>query len=190
MAFSIQPTRIYTALAALLLAVPGLLHACGFESSIKGGFQVSHPDALDVAVAVAEARRRGLLHQADTGLVSDEQRLQQVLTDLEQLQQRLDAGRGLVPHDGLEAFSLVLVGPGLWSHYHLGPEAVTGHYHTAGPLAEGSVVLTHHSVLRALLQGTLSADQAAERGLIAFSGNNGNALKEVLRVSLGPHGGV
>lgn len=162
-------------MALLLTIAPGVLpsvQACGLEPAYKGGLTVSYPGALDVAVAVADSRRSGLLPPVDPGAVSSEVLLQQMLADLRRLESRLDAGLPGNEEDSATAFSLVLVGPGLWSHYHPTPDGIRAEYHTDGPLSGHTVVLTHHAVLRALLKGNLSTEQALELGLLAYSGSD------------------
>ena len=159
--------------AFLLTIAPGVLspvQACGLEPAYKGGLTVSYPGALDVAVAVAESRHSGLLPPANPGAVSSEVLLEQMLADLRRLESRLNASLPGIEAETTIAFSLVLVGPGLWSHYHPTPAGIRAEYHTDGPLAGKAVILTHHSVLRALLNGDLSTAQATELGLITYSG--------------------
>jgi hypothetical protein len=146
------------------------VYACGLEPALKGGFTVSYPGALDVAVAVADSRRSGLLPPATPVEVSSGVLLHQMLGDLERLQTRLNSRLAGWAKDSATAFSLVLVGPGLWSHYHPTPAGIRAEYHTDGPLAGKAVILTHHAVLRALLNGDLSTAQATELGLITYSG--------------------
>jgi|GEM_PF-2935499 hypothetical protein len=156
----------------LMLASVSLsrVYACGLEPALKGGFTVSYPGALDVAVAVADSRRSGLLPPATPVEVSSGVLLHQMLGDLERLQTRLNSRLAGWAKDSATAFSLVLVGPGLWSHYHPTPAGIRAEYHTDGPLAGKAVILTHHAVLRALLNGDLSTAQATELGLITYSG--------------------
>ena len=156
----------------LLLAPVSLshVHACGLEHALRGGLAVSYPGALDVAVAVADSRRSGLLPPADPGAVSNEVIAQQMLADLRRLQSRLNASLQGNEENTTAAFSLVLVGPGLWSHYHPAAGGIRAEYHTSGPMAGKAVILTHHAVLRALLSGDLNTVQAAELGLVAYSG--------------------
>ena len=170
--------------AGLLLALAhGVVppaQACGLEPAYKGGLTVSYPGALEVAVAVADSRRSGLLPPADPGTVSDENLLQQMLADLRQLASRLDASSARNEKDSATAFSLVLVGPGLWSHYHPAPDGVRAEYHVNGPLDGQVVVLTHHSVLHALLTGKLTTEQATRLGLLAFSGQHAHMVRQSL----------
>ena len=172
----------------LALAQGGLspVQACGLEPTYKGGLTVSYPGALDVAVAVADSRRSGLLPPADPGAVSSEVLLQQMLADLRQLQSRLNAELARDGEYGMAPFSLVLVGPGLWSHYHPTADGIRAEYHVNGPLAGQAVVLTHHSVLHALLNGDLSTAQAVKRGLIAYSGRDTASIRSAFETGFRP----
>jgi len=177
------------AVIAITTVVAGALpsaSACGLEPTVNGGFTVSHPGALDVAVAVADARRAGLLPQASPTAASDAEQLRMMLADLQRLQSRLSAGRVAVSEGSAAPFSLVLVGPGLWSHFHMTSAGVEAHYHVDGPLDGGVVVLTHYVVLEALLQGTLTTAEAAQRGLIDFEGGGADSVREVFETGIGP----
>jgi hypothetical protein len=66
----------------------------------------------------------------------------------------------------------------------LTPGGVLANYHTEGPLDGQSVVITHHTALRAILSGNLSVDEATERGLIAFSGNNASMVSEAFQIGV------
>ena len=172
--------------AALMAMAP--VQACGLEPAINGGFTVSHPRSIDVAVAVANARRTGLLPPAKTDAVDKDGRLRALISDLQRLQGRLSNGVRNSAADSTDPFSLVLVGPGLWSHFHSNPDAVLARYHVDGPLAGRAVVLTHAAVLNALLGGELSVDQAMADGLLSFSGSNTEQLRGVFVTSLAPRG--
>lgn len=147
------------------------VHSCGLEPSINGGFTISYPGSIDVAVAVSRARNDGFLPAASAVAIPDEVRLQQMLADLRRLQSRLSKARKAIPGDSAAPFSLVLVGPGLWSHFHMSAGGVLANYHTDGPLTGKAVVLTHATTLRALLSGSLSIEHATELGLVAYSGD-------------------
>jgi hypothetical protein len=164
---------------ALMLTAFPQVDACGLEPTLRGGFTVSYPGSLDVAVAVANARREGLLPPAETEAIANDVRLRQMLVDLRRLQARLNGSGVLAKDGGTAPFSLVLVGPGLWSHYFLTPGGVLARYHIDGPLGE-SVVLTHHAVLRALLNGDLGTVKATELGLIAYTGSEVKSVRTVL----------
>ncbi len=167
-------------LLALALGIVSPVQACGLEPTYKSGFTVSYPGALAVAVAVADSRRSGLLPPADSADISNESLLQHMLTDLRQLALRLDAGSMQKEADNVVPFSLVLVGPGLWSHYHPAPDGIRAEYHVNGPLDGEVVVLTHASVLHALLKGHLTTEQATRLGLLAFSGQQADSARKFL----------
>jgi len=178
-----------TSIVAVIIATIGLsyslpVHSCGLEPSVNGGFSISHPGSLEVAIAVADARNNGLLPNASPNAISDKIRLQQMLADLRLLQARLDKGRGELSGDIDTPFSLVLIGPGLWSHFHITPDSVTAHLHAKGPLHEKVVVLTHPIALRAMLDGKLSIQHATRLGLIAYSGIDTTAVRRALESSL------
>ena len=177
--------RVAAAIAlALSLSAATQGDACWLEPTLKGGLSVSHPGALDVAVAVAKARRAGWLPQPNPEPVSNEARFHPLLMDLRRLQSRLDRA-SLAPADDRAApFSLVLVGPGLWSHYYPASQGILAVYHAGGPLVGQVVVLTHHVVLRALLSGELTMTRAAELGLIAFVGSKTLTVEKVLALGL------
>lgn len=174
------------AVTAVVLGSPLNANACGLEPTVKGGFTVSHPGALDVAVAVSKARRTGLLPQADKKPASNDVKLRMMLAELRRLQSRLNAGRVAIDEVSAAPFSLVLVGPGLWSHFHVTSGGVEAHYHVDGPIDGRVVVLTHQVVLEALLQGTLTAEQADELGLIAFAGGGADSVRRVFETGFGP----
>lgn len=160
-------------------SLPGV-NACGLEPVIGGGFSVSYPGSLNVAVAVASARRNGILTPASREIIPNEVLLQQMLSDLRLLKLHLDKGKDALPTSANENFSLVLIGPGLWSHFHLTGTSVHAEYHTDGPIGGETVVVTHHTVLQELLDGDLDIDKALQLGLIAFSGTKHGLVKAVI----------
>ena len=160
------------------------VHACGLEPGINGGITISYPGAIEVAVAVAGARSDGLLPPAKSEALSNEARLQQLLADLRRLHTRLNKVRKVTPDGNASTFSLVLVGPGLWSHFHMSTGGVLANYHTDGPLDGKVVVLTHASVLRAMLAGNLSIEQATRLGLIAYSGDDTSPVQRSFEIGL------
>ena len=178
---SIAAATIFT----FVLSYPLAASSCGLEPTINGGFSVSYPGSLDVAVAVAKARREGLLPEMGQSSHSlpNALRLQEMLADLQRLQARLNDGRvGNSANDSIP-FSLVLVGPGLWSQFHVAADGVQANYHTNGPVAGTVVVLTHHVALRAMLSGDLSIEQATEHGLIKYSGGDITPVQQTFKYS-------
>lgn len=173
------------AMAAIVSISNALIpvHACGLEPGINGGITISYPGAIDVAVAVASARNNGLLPPPGSETITNEARLQNMLADLRRLQVRFNGARGTIPDGSSSTFSLVLVGPGLWSHYRMTAGGVLARYHTEGPVAGKAVVLTHATALHALLAGNLSIEQATELGLIAYSGRDTAPIKRAFEIS-------
>ena len=157
-------------------------HTCALEPSINGGITISYPGPIDIAVAVASARSNDLLPAASDEAITNEVRLQHMLADLRRLQARLNKARDQIPVAA--PFSVVLVGPGLWSHYRMTAGGVLANYHTDGPLAGKTVVLTHATVLRSMLAGSLSIERATELGLIAYSGNDTSPIQRAFEIGL------
>jgi hypothetical protein len=164
-------------IAMILLSFSQSAYACSLEPTIKGGLMVSYPGSIDIAVAVAKARDEGLLPPPSENGIPDDVKLQQLLSDLQRLQSRLDKGRREASNEVSRTFSFVLVGPSLWSHFSITSGGVLANYHTNGPLSGKAVVLTHSSVLRALLSGSMTIDNAEKLGLIRYSGVNTDYIK-------------
>lgn len=157
--------------------------ACALEPMINGGFSVSHPASINVAVAVANARREGLLPQADAEPVPNDVQLNRILADLRKLQSRLSGGRKSMD-DAPRSFSFLLVGPGLWSHFFASRGAVLARYHTEGPLSDKATVITHHAVLQALLGSSLTAEEATERGLLTYADGDTAPIRQIIETGL------
>lgn len=182
--FSSTASIVVTAIATIVLGYSLPAHTCGLEPTVNGGFTISYPGSIEVAVAVANARRTGLLPPASPDAIPNEARLQQMLADLRRLQTRLNKSRGKLSDDIDAPFSLVLVGPGLWSHFYMTTGGVLANYHTDGPLAGKAVVLTHATALRAMLGGSMTIEQATELGLIAYSGGNTAPIQKTFEIGL------
>ena len=160
-----SPERLL--MIVLLASAPvlsGPVYACGLEPGPQGGFSVSYPGAFQVAVAVADARRSGVLPATIADAAPNEMRLRLMLGDLKRLQSRLGNGNAQTEQELTTPFSVVLVGPGLWSRYYPSSEGALAEYHTAGPRDGEVVVLTHHVVLREMLDGSLTASAPSDDG--------------------------
>ncbi|NNJ97583.1 MAG: hypothetical protein HKP12_10535 [Gammaproteobacteria bacterium] len=175
---------VVAAIATIVLGYSQRAYTCALEPSINGGITISYPGSIDVAVAVASARSDGLLPPASSKALSNDVRKQQILADLRRLQARLNTARNEIPVDDAATFSLVLVGPGLWSHYRMSPGGVLANYHTDGPIAGKVVVLTHAAALRSMLGGSLSIEQATKLGLIAYSGVDTSSIQRTFQMIL------
>jgi hypothetical protein len=165
------------------MALPAVSIACALEPMINGGFRVSHPESLNVAVAVAKARRDGELSQAASEPVPNDVLLRRMLRDLRRLQMQLKAGQAAI--DGRSvSFSLVLAGPGLWSQFHMSRSATLARLHADGPLPDKVTVVSHHAVLQALLNGKLTVEEAVSRGLIVYADGDPGTVNRILEMGL------
>ena len=150
---------------SLLCASPAL--GCGFHSQFKGGLTVSHPGALAVAVAVGNARREGVLPAVDprdkgwSGFI-------RTRADVRRVRERLSEDPGLFGTEPGADFSLLLVGPSLWSRFRHNGNALEAQFHAAGPNDSDAIVLTNSTVVRSLLDGELTTKRAKDLGLISI----------------------
>ena len=170
----------------LTVVLQQAVQACALEPMINGGFTVSHPQSIHVAVAVANARRDGLLPAASPNAVANDVLLNLMLRDLRQLNSRLNKGRKTMT-ERPRSFSLVLVGPGLWSHFHASTSAILARYHTTGPMDGKVTVVTHHVVLQALLDGSLTFEEAVSRGLLTYADGDTAPVRQLFEMGLGKH---
>ena len=155
---------------ATCLVTAGPSTACGFHPQLNGGFSIGYPGALDIAVAVADARRSRLLQDGFRPQLGDAARFRRTMRDLQHLYTRLAGVEPTLKSESGVEFSLILVGPDLWSNFMVRRDATFARYHETGPSGNGVVVLTHHTVLRALLSASLPIDTAIDRKLVVFSG--------------------
>ena len=169
-------------LSVSTVAAPPSGFSCGLEPMVQGSLGGGYPGALKVAVAVADARKGGLLPSAKLK-VPNKVRFQQIMRDVVTLQTRLERIKNHSVDAGSKDFSLMLAGPGFWAHYHLNPGGVLARYHADGPLDDEVVVITHQVVLSALLRGTITVSRATELGLLEFSGDNTVLIQEALELS-------
>ena len=156
--------------------------ACGLHSAITGGISISHPGALGVTMAVGIARQQGLLPEPSKTNVSNDFKLQRMFSDLRQFHALL--GRGGISENVSDPFSLVLVGPGFWSHFHPSKGGLLARFHTTGPIHGQPVVVTHHAVLEVVLRNELDLQQAHKLGLITYSGDKSSAVKAAIESAL------
>ncbi len=172
-------------LVATMIGLSPRADACALEPSFQGGSLVSHPGALGVAVAFADARRQGALKTDISQNVPNDVRLRRMVADLQRLRSTLTKGRAASSDRSSARFSLMLIGPSLWSEFLVSPSGILARYHIAGPGAGQAVVLTHNTVLLAMLKGDLSLGQARNLGLIAFSGADSETVAQFFELGFG-----
>lgn len=175
---------LVTGLAVLALAatvLPG--RTCGFEDPNSAAMQrvmlnVVYPNAVYVQGAVDEALRAGMLRPAHFTRPGDFFALQRTTRNLRQFADILADGASA----DLPAFSMVLMGPVLWTRFQPGAGGLAAETHLAAPLPHRMVVVTDVPALAALVQGDVSGDRAIASGLVRFYGEP--AETESLRAAL------
>jgi hypothetical protein len=168
-----RPGRIRGALAAALLALgPGPALSCGFEDPSNVGFQrgmlnFAFPKALWVSTAVWQAQAAGLL-EADTSLKGN-----RALLGFRRASDALSAvARDLYQaEEDLPAFTLVMIGPMLWTRFAEDGEAIRATPHMKGPARGDVVVVSDEPVVLALARGRIAGSTALDQGLIRLYGD-------------------
>lgn len=156
-------------LALAATAIPGL--TCGFEDPKSASMQRVmlnrvYPNALYVQGWIDQALRDGILKPAHFARPGDLFALQHTARDLHQFAKILaDGATSDVP-----AFSMVLMGPVLWTRFQPSSGGLTAETHVDDPLPHEAVVATDVPALRALVQGDVSGDRAIALGLVRFYG--------------------
>jgi hypothetical protein len=160
--------------AAGLVAGSSTALPCGFEdptsvSSARGVLNWAYPNALYVKSAVWRAQLDGLIGRSEPPAAA--QRLvgyHKVMGRLGAFRDRLSAvtDGGAVP-----AFSMVLIGPMLWTRYEPTGTALNMTPHADGPSDRDVVIVTDEPVVAALIEGRVTPQAARELGLMRFYGS-------------------
>ncbi len=159
--------------AASLVAAATLAFSCGFEDpksadSARGMLNWAYPDALHVTSAVWRAQLEGAISRDDRpAAVKALVGFRRITADLSAFRDRLAPDRG---EPDLPAFSMVLIGPMLWTRFAPAGGALTMSVHASGPEGEDVVVVTDEPVVAALIEGRITPQAAQERGLIRIYG--------------------
>jgi hypothetical protein len=158
---------------AVLLASTVTADSCGFEnpnsvSAQRGLLNLAYPNALYVISAVWRAQQEDLIERDNRPpAVKALLGYRGAVGKLETLRTRLE--RGLTASE-IPAFSLMLVGPVLWSRYAQSDDVLTMVSHLQGPESGDLVVVTDEPVIAALNDGRLTLKDAGELGLIRYYG--------------------
>jgi hypothetical protein len=158
--------RTTAALAAAFACFAGSVGqpaACAYHSGAKAF--AAHPGAVDVAMAIQAAADAGAIEPQSASVPPASMvAYHRMVRQIEQFRNMLEAvtrRRSVAP-----AFSLLLIESGLWSRFEPEPAGIELAIHAAGPDSDEAVVLTTGGVLRAVIEGRLSAADAIHRGLI------------------------
>ena len=158
-----RTTAFVAAALACLAGSVGRTAACAYHSGGKAF--AAHPGAIDVAMAIQAAADAGTIEPQSASVPPASMvAYHRMVRQIEQFRNVLEAAgkrRNAAP-----AFSLLLVESALWSRFEPEPAGIELAIHTAGPDSDEPVVLTTGGVLRAVLEGRLSAADALHRGLI------------------------
>ncbi len=151
--------------------------ACGFEdpnsvTSRRGILNFVYPKSLYVTSAVWQAQLDGVLPRTETAVenksfVAGRTKYDSAVAALGGLRDRLTAASDGQP---IAAFSVVLLGPVLWTRFVPEGSVITMTPHASGPASGDIVIVTDEPVMRALLDEQLTPSAARELGLIRFYG--------------------
>ena len=160
------------ACAALLALGAGPAQACGFEDPSNVGFQrgvlnLAFPKALWVSTAVWQAQEAGLLARDEASTAN------RALLGFRRASDALSAlARDLdTANETLPAFTLVMIGPVLWTRFAENAGAFSATPHVKGPAMGDVVVVSDEPVVIALARGQIGGGLALERGLIRIYGD-------------------
>lgn len=168
------PRRVMqrAAVAALLLALGGgAAEACGFEDPSSASFQrgmlnFAFPKALWVSTAVWQAQAEGLL-APDRASAGNRALLgfRRAADALSAVGRELDAANPALPD-----FTLVMIGPMLWTRFAEHGGAIAATPHVKGPSRGDVVVVSDEPVIVAMARGELAGAAALDYGLIRLYG--------------------
>jgi hypothetical protein len=169
--------------AASFAAGSSTAFPCGYEdptsvSGQRGVLNLAYPKALYVMTAVWQAQQEGLIGREHAPVGSKAALLgagyRAAVARLGRLRERLSdaAGGGNIP-----AFSIVLLGPMLWSRYEYSVAGLAMKAHSGGPSEGDVVIVTDEPVIAALVEGRMTASMAREHGLMRFYGPAGNVVE-------------
>jgi hypothetical protein len=168
------------AVVASLTTLPYDTDACTFEAGPASVLDVAYPGSLSVAVAIANAKGKGVLPVQDLphSTVGYQRSVERIVTFASAL------GRGNANTERRTEFSLLLVGSRLWSSIQPGPFGFAARPHVPGPMLGRPVVLTDYPVLVEITEGRLNIPDAFKLGLIRIDNDSEGKLVEALLHSM------
>jgi len=173
---------VRVAVMAALLAVAFPVAACGYHGNAAvGALNVAYPNALWVRTAVWQAQLDGLLARANATPPANPiaerlalaQRYREVSGQLTQLRDHLSTQR---PQQPTPTFTVLLMGPMMWSRFELNGDAMALQVHADGPVSGDVVLITDEPVLAALATGRMRLAQAVELGVVLVYGPQAAAI--------------
>jgi hypothetical protein len=157
------------ALVATLLAGEGL--ACGYENPqtvALGAMNWAYPKSLYVRTAVWQAEDAGILPPRETTPAKDlfGTGFRQAAASMNSLGALLEDAS---PHHA--GFSIVLIPQVMWTRFSPAGGSIAVETHASGPGPDDTVIVTNDKVVRALLDGTITFEDAEAFGLLRLYGN-------------------
>jgi hypothetical protein len=158
-------------IAALAFVGSPAAEACGYHNPTnvsRGVLNWTYPNSLYVSTAVWMAQRDGIIARADQSQAA--QALlgyQRAVTLLGAFRKRLAAARD---GNAAPAFSLVFIGPMLWSRYEATGGAIKLTAHSDAPAPGDVVIVSDEPVIAGLLDGRLTPAVARDLGLLRYYG--------------------
>lgn len=164
---STRPDARHFVSAIALIAGTTFASACGFEDpkgadAARGALNWIYPESLHVTSAVWRAQLDGVIERspATKSLFA----YQTVASRLNSFRDRMsEANEGT-------GFSVLLIGPMLWSQFRSDGARLNILPHAEGPGTGDVVVVTDEYVIAALVSRRLTSKDATELGLIRFYG--------------------
>ena len=177
---SLSVIRILPVLVvAVVTSTPQAL-ACTFHMTSFGTFfESTYPGSLNVSLAVAKARSEeqlpgAPLEDGDLGLL-------RASHELKKLGTQLDAASESARSD----FFLLLAGQQLWTNYRAkgfgGGPGYDVHVHSARPTHDVPIVVTSYFVVLALKDGTMTFEEALDRGLVRIDNDENGKVAALFR---------
>jgi hypothetical protein len=168
-------TKIRAVLAAAaIVAGSSAAISCGFEdpnsiSFLRGTLNFAYPKSLYVMSAVWRAQMDNIISRDDRpAAIKALLGYQHAVRSLSALRDRLAGATG---EANAPAFSMMLIGPVLWTRYAQTDDGLNMTPHVDGPSIGDVVVVTDEPVIAALNDGRLTPHTAGELGLIRYYGS-------------------
>lgn len=161
---------------------------------LKIEFNIDHPRGLTVAVATREAIEAGVLREKifDGALANANMRLA-AIDALKSLQQRLESAMPVSELIALPDFYVLLIEVGTWGYFHatengFDPDCTPEPPDVTAESQEDRdvVLISTETALQAILDQTLSLEQAFERKLLMLDATDAdaNSLSRALILSI------
>ncbi|BCH29033.1 hypothetical protein MesoLjLc_09630 [Mesorhizobium sp. L-8-10] len=163
--------HVLTAAAATAAAAPDGI-ACGYEdprSVSIGILNWVYPDALHVMSAVWQAEHAGVLPPRSASAASGPLAFYRAASSMEKLGARLEYR---IATEAGPDIAVVLLPAAMWTRHVRRPDGINVKTHVPGPEKDDVVVVTSEKVVRALLAGDLTLEDAQAHGLMRFYGKD------------------